>query len=74
MIPNVTSWIHELPLHKHTLFLEPCWVHRASLQFPECRRDLFSPLLARRCRVYAHFQMSPRVLHDFFLFFVFWIN
>ena len=37
MIPNVVWWIHELPLNKHTLSLESCWMHHSSLLFPETR-------------------------------------
>ena len=37
MIPNAFSWTHEPPRCMHALFIESCWIHHSSLQFPEAR-------------------------------------
>ena len=63
MIPNVASWTHELPLLKHTLFLEigGCVVLRFSFLKAG---GTFSHLVAQHCRVHVHFQISPRLPHQ----------
>ena len=67
MIANVVSWTHEPPRYMHALFLESCWIHHSSLQFPEAgSASLF--FFARQCRIHWNFQLSPCVFDGFLKF------
>ena len=73
MVPHVALWIHELQRCMRTSFLEPCWMHEAWIQFPVSWSG-FCSHFARQSRVHMHFQLSPRILNEFFVFFLLRIN
>ena len=70
IVPFVALWIHENPLFKRTSFwnLVECIKPRYSFLQP-CQAFRF--LFAWHGRVDMHFQLSPRILDGFFIFFVF---
>ena len=54
-------------------FLESCWIHNFTLQFPE--ENCFScSFLARHSRIQWNFQRVPRIFDGVFIFSIFWIN
>ena len=65
MVPVVDLWIHELPLHKHTSFLEPCWMHEASLRLPGSWSGFLFPFCTARSSPFALPTFFSHVLREF---------
>ena len=70
MIQNVVSWTRASPRYMHALFLESCWIHNSSLQFP-VTESVFVPSLLG---MIASIGTSNFLLDGFFMFSIFRIT